>query len=70
MRPLRGLAVKGSRRTHLPSPLFQSVFLGINRSDYMFDCEADGTPALKQIEINTIAASFGGLTSRTPAVHG
>ncbi|NXV83020.1 GSHB synthetase, partial [Atlantisia rogersi] len=50
--------------------LCQSVFLGINRSDYMFDCGLDGAPALKQIEINTIAASFGGLTSRTAAVHG
>ncbi|XP_075033575.1 glutathione synthetase [Mixophyes fleayi] len=49
--------------------LAQSVFLGINRSDYMFDCRADGTTALKQIEINTIAASFGGLSSSTPAVH-
>ncbi|XP_073415526.1 glutathione synthetase isoform X5 [Dendrobates tinctorius] len=49
--------------------LAQTVFLGINRSDYMFDCREDGTTALKQIEINTIAASFGGLSSRTPAVH-
>ncbi|XP_069100017.1 glutathione synthetase isoform X2 [Pleurodeles waltl] len=47
----------------------QSVFLGINRADYMFHCEFDGTTALKQIEINTIAASFGGLTSRTTEVH-
>uniref|UniRef100_A0A8C7EFE1 Glutathione synthetase n=1 Tax=Nothoprocta perdicaria TaxID=30464 RepID=A0A8C7EFE1_NOTPE len=53
----------------LEEGLAQSVFLGINRSDYMFDCGVDGTPALKQIEINTIAASFGGLTSRTLAVH-
>ncbi|PKK23772.1 glutathione synthetase [Columba livia] len=36
----------------------------------MFDRGVDGTPALKQIEINTIAASFAGLTSRTVAVHG
>lgn len=70
MRSSKGFAVKGNRRTHFTSPLFQSVFLGINRSDYMFDCGVDGTPALKQIEINTIAASFGGLTSRTGAVHG
>ncbi|CAH2292572.1 glutathione synthetase [Pelobates cultripes] len=49
--------------------LAQSVFLGINRSDYMFDFSEDGTTSLKQIEINTIAASFGGLSSRTPAVH-
>ncbi|KFU90195.1 Glutathione synthetase, partial [Chaetura pelagica] len=54
----------------LEEGLAQSVFLGINRSDYMFDCGVGGTPALKQIEINTIAASFGGLTSRTAAVHG
>ncbi|XP_015280725.1 PREDICTED: glutathione synthetase [Gekko japonicus] len=47
----------------------QSVVLGINRSDYMFDHGADSTPALKQVEINTIAASFGGLASRTAAVH-
>lgn len=36
----------------------------------MFDCGAASPPALKQIEINTIAASFGGLASRTAAVHG
>ncbi|XP_061865248.1 glutathione synthetase isoform X2 [Colius striatus] len=53
----------------LEEGLAQSVFLGINRSDYMFDRGLDGTPALKQIEINTIAASFGGLISRTMAVH-
>lgn len=47
----------------------QTVFLGLNRSDYMFQRNADGSPALKQIEINTISASFGGLASRTPAVH-
>ncbi|KAM4623263.1 glutathione synthetase isoform 1-T2 [Discoglossus pictus] len=49
--------------------LAQSVFLGINRSDYMFDSSEDGIQSLKQIEINTIAASFGGLASRTPAIH-
>lgn len=47
----------------------QTVFLGLNRSDYMFQRNADGSSALKQIEINTISASFGGLASRTPAVH-
>ncbi|NXX80727.1 GSHB synthetase, partial [Urocolius indicus] len=54
----------------LEEGLAQTVFLGINRSDYMFDCGLDGSPALKQIEINTIAASFGGLTARTVPVHG
>ncbi|XP_068603662.1 glutathione synthetase-like [Brachionichthys hirsutus] len=46
-----------------------SIALGINRSDYMLDHRGDGTLSLKQIEINTIAASFGGLASRTPSVH-
>ncbi|KAF2983391.1 hypothetical protein EK904_003937, partial [Melospiza melodia maxima] len=53
----------------LEEGLAQTVFLGINRSDYMFDCGLEGTAALRQIEINTIAASFGGLTSRTADVH-
>uniref|UniRef100_A0A8C1AB04 Glutathione synthetase n=2 Tax=Cyprinus carpio TaxID=7962 RepID=A0A8C1AB04_CYPCA len=45
------------------------VLLGLNRSDYMLDHSPDGGTSLKQIEINTIAASFGGLASRTPDVH-
>lgn len=47
----------------------QSIVLGLNRSDYMLDQREDKTSSLKQIEINTIAASFGGLSSRTPDVH-
>ncbi|XP_076015443.1 glutathione synthetase [Genypterus blacodes] len=47
----------------------QSVVLGLNRSDYMLDQRDDGDLSLKQIEINTIAASFGGLSSHTPDVH-
>lgn len=47
----------------------QSIVLGLNRSDYMLDQGQDGSSSLKQIEINTIAASFGGLSSRTPDVH-
>ncbi|XP_068187857.1 glutathione synthetase isoform X1 [Antennarius striatus] len=46
-----------------------SIALGINRSDYMLDQRDNGSLSLKQIEINTIAASFGGLASRTPYVH-
>ncbi|XP_069507915.1 glutathione synthetase [Ambystoma mexicanum] len=53
----------------LKEGIAQSVFLGLNRSDYMFDCDTDGNTSLKQIEINTIAASFGGLASRTTEVH-
>ncbi|XP_023259478.1 glutathione synthetase [Seriola lalandi dorsalis] len=47
----------------------QSIVLGLNRSDYMLDQREDRTSSLKQIEINTFAASFGGLSSRTPDVH-
>ncbi|KAM9343423.1 glutathione synthetase isoform 2-T3 [Pholidichthys leucotaenia] len=47
----------------------ESIVLGLNRSDYMLDQKEDDTSSLKQIEINTIAASFGGLSSRTPDVH-
>lgn len=47
----------------------QSLVLGLNRSDYMLDQKEDGSQSLKQIEINTFAASFGGLSSRTPDVH-
>ncbi|XP_033485759.2 glutathione synthetase-like isoform X1 [Epinephelus lanceolatus] len=47
----------------------QSIVLGLNRSDYMLDQGEDGSSSLKQIEINTFAASFGGLSSRTPDVH-
>ncbi|XP_077458292.1 glutathione synthetase [Stigmatopora argus] len=47
----------------------QSIVLGLNRSDYMLD-QKEGEPiSLKQIEINTFAASFGGLSSRIPDVH-
>ncbi|KAM9445300.1 glutathione synthetase isoform 2-T2 [Clarias gariepinus] len=49
-------------------PQDMAIVLGLNRSDYMIH-HADGQEALKQIEINTIAASFGGLASRMPSVH-
>ncbi|XP_020778088.1 glutathione synthetase [Boleophthalmus pectinirostris] len=47
----------------------QSVVLGLNRSDYMLDQKEDGASALKQIEINTISASFGGLSAGIVSVH-
>ncbi|XP_030590685.1 glutathione synthetase [Archocentrus centrarchus] len=47
----------------------QTIVLGLNRSDYMLDQRENGTSSLKQIEINTIAASFGGLSSHTPGLH-
>ncbi|XP_064170375.1 glutathione synthetase-like isoform X2 [Anguilla rostrata] len=47
----------------------QPVAVGLNRSDYMLDQGPDGNPALKQIEINTIAVGCGGVSSRLPALH-
>ncbi|KAK7884764.1 hypothetical protein WMY93_027887 [Mugilogobius chulae] len=47
----------------------QSVVLGLNRSDYMLDQKDDGSSSLKQIEINTISASFGGLSAGMVGVH-
>ncbi|XP_068453820.1 glutathione synthetase-like [Clinocottus analis] len=47
----------------------QSIVLGLNRSDYMLDQGEDGSLALKQIEINTIAAGLSGRASRMPDVH-
>lgn len=42
----------------------QADRLGIHRSDYMLN---DGS--IKQIELNTIAASFAGLSSRVASLH-
>eukprot|EP00064_Thunnus_orientalis_P019193 superscaffoldBa00004690_g19308 len=47
----------------------QSIVLGLNRSDYMVDQREDGTPSLKQIEVNTIAAGGFGVTDRLSMVH-
>jgi glutathione synthetase len=43
----------------------QRCYLGINRSDYMLDRGV----SLLQVEINTIAASFGCLSSRVSRLH-
>ena len=51
--------------------------LGLFRNDYMLDvkgncCDINGLPVkveLKQIEFNTIAASFGGLSTGIWNVH-
>jgi len=62
--------------------IFQPISLGLNRSDYMFDC---GVPPedvvagkqtldiksikLRQIEFNTMASSFGGLSKHVSNFH-
>lgn len=67
---VRMLVIEFNKSSDWESSLFpQSIVLGLNRSDYMLDQRENGTFSLKQIEINTIAASFGGLSSRTPDVH-
>ncbi|XP_078092979.1 glutathione synthetase [Mustelus asterias] len=53
----------------LEEGITQPITLGINRSDYMFDKGLDHNTSLKQIEINTIAASYAGLAERVPDVH-
>ncbi|XP_038659610.1 glutathione synthetase [Scyliorhinus canicula] len=53
----------------LEEGITQPITLGINRSDYMFDRGQDHSTSLKQIEINTIAASYAGLAERVPDVH-
>ncbi|KAH0563249.1 hypothetical protein GP486_002182 [Trichoglossum hirsutum] len=50
----------------------QDLSLGLFRSDYMihFDPAApDSKPEIKQVEFNTIASSFGGLSARVSALH-
>jgi glutathione synthase len=46
--------------------------LGLFRSDYMVHKELDTSnsmPVIKQVEFNTIASSFGGLSSLTSRLH-
>ena len=51
-------------------PSLQTCALGMHRSDYMVDLSGgDGNLCLRQIELNTIASSFFGLTSRLKEFH-
>ncbi|KAI1276564.1 hypothetical protein F5Y07DRAFT_399299 [Xylaria sp. FL0933] len=44
--------------------------LGLFRSDYMVHQDTSGSgPQIKQVEFNTIASSFGGLSSQTSQLH-
>lgn len=51
--------------------LVQPISLGIFRSDYMLDGTNGWSENLtiKQVEINTIASSFGGLSAQMPGLH-
>lgn len=46
----------------------QPLKLALNRSDYMLHTGLPGSP-LKQVEMNFIAASFGGITERLVKAH-
>ncbi|KAF1832796.1 glutathione synthetase large chain [Decorospora gaudefroyi] len=62
-------------RTHLEvkkEGYVQELSLGLFRSDYMVHQDpslANAAPGLKQVEFNTIASSFGGLSSQVSALH-
>ncbi|KAI1078331.1 glutathione synthase [Whalleya microplaca] len=48
----------------------QHKSLGLFRSDYMIHQDTPGSaPHIKQVEFNTIASSFGGLSSQTSLLH-
>ncbi|KAH6682072.1 glutathione synthetase-like protein [Halenospora varia] len=48
----------------------QNLSLGLFRSDYMVhQTNDDDIPVVKQVEFNTIASSFGGLSSQTSKLH-
>jgi glutathione synthase len=47
----------------------QSLSLGIIRSDYMLHEVADDTRGILQVEINTIASSFGSLSTKISEMH-
>ena len=57
---------------HLPrhqlTPFSQNLSLGLFRSDYMVHHDSEGLQ-IKQVEFNTIASSFGGLSSQTSLLH-
>ena len=50
--------------------ILQSLSLGLFRSDYMVHVDAaEPQPSIKQVEFNTIASSFGGLSSKVSGLH-
>lgn len=49
--------------------LLQPIQLGLFRSDYLLHDEPDKPLEIKQVEFNTIAASFGALSQRAGEMH-
>lgn len=49
---------------------YQNLSLGLFRSDYMVHQDTpESSPQIKQVEFNTIASSFGGLSAQTTLLH-
>lgn len=51
-------------RNILKDGVIQPIILGLHRSDYMLHSVENDPRALMQVELNTIAASFGALSSK------
>jgi glutathione synthase len=51
------------------APVQCPLRLGLHRSDYMVSVEEDRPAVLKQVEINTVAASFGCLSTTVGELH-
>ena len=65
--PFTGNLLKISKTVHArEGGIRQKVMLGLNRSDYMIN-EGDGR--LLQVELNTISASFGVLSTQISRMH-
>ena len=55
---------------NLPDEVIKdSVHLGLHRSDYMINVDEDGSETPLQVEINTIASSFGCLSKKVGDFH-
>jgi glutathione synthase len=48
--------------------MMQNLSLGLFRSDYMVHQDGEHLQ-IKQVEFNTIASSFGGLSAQTTLLH-
>lgn len=58
-------------RTYHPHHARQDLALGLFRSDYMVHVDPETSSlGIKQVEFNTIASSFGGLSSQVSKLHG
>ena len=56
-------------RTVLSEGIKQRIELGIFRSDYMLHVDSNKGFSIKQVELNTIAASFGFLSEKVCDMH-